>query len=339
MSAQSLGRQHSEPSSETRTAFQRDRDRVIHAKAFRRLKHKTQVFGESISDHHRSRLTHTLEVAQISRHISRVLRLNEDLSETIALAHDLGHSPFGHAGEKILNQLLVNDGGFEHNIQSLRIVDQLEKKYPMFDGLNLTVEVRSGLLKHGGHTDQLNHKQVVSLEAQVVNIADQIAYNNHDLDDGLAEGLLVEPELAESIPLWKQAKDEVKQTYTNLNDHELRHLINSWLISQQINDVIRHTAQTVNQRSIQSLKELQAVTGPIVGFTPEMHQLNRTMRHYLFNHLYTHPTVVQTNSVGQAVIEKLFRHYQAHTPYSNRQIADYISGMTDTYAMEMAKQI
>ena len=344
--AGSKGRTHFEPASETRTCFQRDRDRIIHSKAFRRLKHKTQVFIATESDHYRSRLTHTIEVAQISRHMARMLRLNEDLSESIALAHDLGHTPFGHSGERILNQLMVNHGGFEHNRQSRRIIDSLELKYPMFPGLNLSFEVREGLMKHSTPWDhpEPNEKTWVTLEAQVCNISDEIAYNNHDIDDGIRSTLLDETELTQAVCLWKESKLRIRNRYTALNDIELKYLINSDII--QIEDVVRTSIANIQQSSVQTIDDIQSIDRPLVRFSTEMAIKNKEMRHYLFNQFYTHPTIYRMNRKGQDVIQKLFtaftsdpkllpRDYQDRATNGQvleRVVADYIAGMTDPFA-------
>ena len=223
-SAESAGRRVEEPASKTRTCFQRDRDRIIHSKAFRRLKHKTQVFVALESDHYRTRLTHTLEVAQISRHIARVLRSNEDVAEAIALAHDLGHPPFAHAGEVVMDEMMKGHGGFEHNMQSLRVVDTLEDKYPNVPGLNLSQEIREGLMKHQSPWDQAGKEMIFpSIEAQVVNLSDQIAYNNHDIDDGLESGILTESGLSQNVQLWRAAETHIREQYSQLEDvHRLR---------------------------------------------------------------------------------------------------------------------
>ncbi|MDA1353287.1 MAG: deoxyguanosinetriphosphate triphosphohydrolase [bacterium] len=343
----SKGRRVEEPHSFNRTCFQRDRDRIVHSKAFRRLKHKTQVFVAYESDHFRSRLTHTIEVAQISRHLARLLRLNEDLSEAIALAHDLGHTPFGHAGEKTLNKLMENHGGFEHNLHSLRIVDVLEQRYPLFKGLNLTQEVREGLMKHSTPYDHPNSDSMgVTLEAQVTNLADEISYNNHDLDDGLSAGILSDTELDSKISLWRDAKLHVSKQYTNLSIEQLRFLINSHLISQQIEDVATYSLRHISEQNIDTFEALQQTTKALVRFSPEMTEKSRELRTYLFTQFYTHHSVYRMNKKGQNIIKDLFiafvedrkllpRHYQdcISSEYPlERVVCDYIAGMTDTYA-------
>jgi dGTPase len=349
-SSLSKGKQYPEPQCSNRTIFQRDRDRIVHSKAFRRLKHKTQVFIATESDHYRSRLTHTLEVAQISRHLARLLRLNEDLAESIALAHDLGHTPFGHSGEKVLNDLMKNFGGFEHNLQSRRIVDELEDKYPAFRGLNLSFELREGLVKHKTAWDNPNsgEQHYVTLEAQVCNIADEIAYNNHDLDDGLASRILKERDLDASVELWQKAKQKVKAQYSNLESFQRRHLINSLLISTQIMDVVNTSRKTLADKAINSLDDIQDLKEDVVSFSAEMKSRNQQLRLYLFNGFYSHCSVYRMNNRGQSIIKGL---YDAFTNdinllpdrYKNRinkgelkerVCADYIAGMTDIYAQK-----
>lgn len=344
----SRGRLHAEPPSPTRTCFQRDRDRIVHSKAFRRLKQKTQVFIATQSDHFRSRLTHSLEVSQISRHLARLLRLNEDLSESVALAHDLGHTPFGHSGERILNKLMEQEGGFEHNQQSLRVVDLLETKYPQFPGLNLSFETRAGLMKHKTPYDSPSDEMTfVSLEAQVVNLSDQVAYNNHDLDDGISSGILNESELAEHVTLWKEAKAKIKTLYTNLTVKESNHLMNSYLISSQIENIFNTTQSLIQSESIETFSDLQSTTTALVDFSPEMNEKNQELRKHLFTKFYMHHEVYRMNKRGQQIIEGLFKAFMedrkllpqkyqqaisAQKESRARIVADYIAGMTDVYA-------
>lgn len=346
---ESKGKHHPEPLSESRTCFQHDRDRIIHSKSFRRLKHKTQVFIATESDHYRSRLTHTLEVAQISRHLARVLRLNEDLAEAIALAHDLGHTPFGHSGERALHTLMENFGGFEHNRQSRRIVEELEEKYPLFPGLNLSLEVREGLTKHSTPWDNPDHHGgYMTLEAQVANLADEIAYNNHDLDDGLSAKLLEASHLEAHVQLWKRAKQHIKTQYTALEEHQLKHLINSFLISSQIQDAVETTQAQLQASGVQSLQDIQSLEKPLVSFSPDMKALNLELRKYLFGHFYSHHTVYRMNKKGQLIIKALFDIFIQDTrllpekhrakiqanALKERVVADYIAGMTDIYAQK-----
>src|SRR5215471_249035 len=261
-SAETRGRKYEETQAEWRTEYQRDRDRVIHSRAFRRLEHKTQVFLNGTGDHLRTRLTHTIEVAAISRNIARALRLNEDLAETIALAHDLGHSPFGHKGESELNRLMKPSGGFEHNRQSLRIVEELEQKYPRFSGLNLTWEVREGLSKHRtaydrpGQIEGFSTKSP-SLEAQVANLADEIAYYSHDLDDGLDSGLLSEQQLGRSVLLWRQAAKIVAQEYGSLPDESRRYFIIRCITESQVKDVVLTSEELVRAAGVSGVDEVR----------------------------------------------------------------------------------
>ena len=342
----SLGRQYPEPHCPHRTIFQRDRDRIIHAKAFRRLKHKTQVFIATESDHYRSRLTHTLEVAQISRHIARILRLNEDVCEGIALAHDLGHTPFGHAGERELNHLMKDFGGFEHNRQSRRIVDELENKYPLFPGLNLSFEIREGLIKHSTPETPHFHKTFISLEAQVVNLADEIAYNNHDLDDGLSSHILDIDDLRKNVTLFKEALESIQSRHTNLSLDHLRTLIHSYLVSAQINCVVSTSLTNIRTAHIQTIADIQALKKPTISLNTEMIQKNKELRQYLFKQFYSHPNVYRMSKKGQLLIRHLFtaftndrqllpakyREKLQKAEIKERVICDYIAGMTDTFA-------
>ena len=338
---------------DTRSVFQRDRDRIIHCKAFRRLKDKTQVFLANASDHYRSRLTHTIEVAQVSRHLARLLSLNEDLAECIALAHDLGHTPFGHSGERVLNQLMKQHGGFEHNRQSRRIVDVLESKYPDFAGLNLSFEVREGLLKHKTPWDNPNESEsFVSLEAQVVNLADEIAYNSHDLDDGLDAGILCEEDLSLVVPFWAEAREEVLSSEKNLSITQRRHLIHGYLVSHLITDVVEESKRRLKMKNIQNLDDVQSAVGQVIGFSAKMQAKNKVLRRYLFDQFYMHQDIYRMNKQGQFAIKKLFKVYeQDHKllPLKYREkikeqglqqvLADYISGMTDSYALREADLI
>lgn len=347
LSSESRGRVHAEPLSRNRTAFQRDRDRIIHSKAFRRLMHKTQVFIALESDHYRSRLTHSIEVAQISRHLARLLRLNEDAVEAIALGHDLGHTPFGHAGERVLNELMSNYGGFEHNQQSLRVVDELETKYPNFNGLNLTFEIRDGLKKH----DRPDESDILggSLEGQITDISDQIAYNNHDLDDALSAGLLTPELLSQKVVIWKEARTIVESEYANLTEKQLFHLVNSALISTQVDDVFNTTSELLKTHQIETRSDLKNIRLPLVRFSREMAEKNRELRTVLFHHFYFHPSIAEMNKRGQTIVEGLFNffmtrpdqlpdHHQARigdqSPLA-RVVCDYVSGMTDVFAQRV----
>jgi len=344
-SKDSRGREYKEKFvKNNRTNFQIDRDRIIHAKAFRRLKDKTQVFIVSQDDHFRDRLTHSLEVAQISRDIARTFGLNEDLAESIALAHDLGHTPFGHSGEEKLNEIMLGFGsGFEHNLQSKRVVTVLEQKYPDFPGLNLSVEVIEGLIKHQTAFD--NQKKKIknsSLEAQVVNLADEIAYTSHDIDDGLRSGLLNFDELSE-LEFFKEAQSSVKKSQ-NIEVQNSR--IVSQLIYLMIKDLTDYTDRQIAAKNIKTLKDVQKYK-KIVSFSPRMEEKVKKIRQFLLKNLYFHKKVQEKAKKGQIIIEKLFNNYQTKQellPVKYQQeidktapletiIKDYIAGMTDNFAI------
>ncbi len=350
-SAETRGRRHKEPPPEWRTDYQRDRDRVIHSRAFRRLEYKTQVFLNGSGDHLRTRLTHTMEVAGISRNIARALRLNEDLTETIALAHDLGHSPFGHKGEAVLNRLMKSHGGFEHNRQSLRIVEQLEQKYPGFSGLNLTWEVREGLMKHSqgdAHPARAAglRANCSSLEAQVANLADEIAYYSHDLDDGLDSGLLSETQLRRDVAVWGRADRQVRREHGSMPDESRRYFIIRCLIDSQVHDVVHTTEQCINEVGVKTADDVRVQRRPLVRYSPERRKLNLELRKYLYQNLYYNPEVHQPNLRAVQMLEELFHYYVAHRGELgdlarkrggregwHRAVCDYLSGMTDRYAI------
>ena len=338
-SAETRGRKYEEEPPEWRTQYQRDRDRVIHSRAFRRLEYKTQVFLNGSGDHLRTRLTHTMEVAGISRNIARALRLNEDLTETIALAHDLGHSPFGHKGEAVLNRLMKGHGGFEHNRQSLRIVEELEQKYPGFAGLNLTWEVREGLMKH-------SRGNPGSLEAQVANLADEIAYYSHDLDDGLDSGLLSEQQLRRDVVVWGRADRQVRREHGTLPDECRRYFIIRCLIDSQVHDVVETTEELIHDAGVQTADEVRAQSRPLVRYSPARRKLNLELRKYLYRHLYYNPEVHGPNVRAVRMLEDLFHYFLAHRSELgdiarqrgrkegwHRAVCDYLSGMTDRYAI------
>lgn len=345
----SRGREHQEKESNLRLKFQKDRDRIIHSKAFRRLKDKTQVFIVSDDDHFRDRLTHSLEVAQISRDIARTLGLNEDLSETIALAHDLGHTPFGHLGEEILNKIMLKfNYGFEHNMQSKRIVTVLEKKHPDFNGLNLTYEVLDGLIKHQTAFD--NKNQIIiggTLESQVVNIADEIAYISHDVDDGYRSKLLKFTDLSKNS-LFYEAKCLVENKYALKLSKEIFILrIVSELISLMINDLYKNTESNIKKYRIKTVKDIDKNL-KIVGFSKKMKSKVKEIREFLLKNLYYNPTVVKKAKTGQIIIEKLFNAFYSNPVLLPKKyfkiidkndplhiiIKDYIAGMTDSYAIQ-----
>jgi dGTPase len=351
-SSETRGRAHREPPPEWRTQYQRDRDRVIHSRAFRRLEYKTQVFLNGSGDHLRTRLTHTIEVAAISRNISRALRLNEDLAETIALAHDLGHSPFGHKGETVLNRLMRRHGGFEHNLQSLRIVEHLEQKYPRFAGLNLSWEVREGLAKHATPCDRPKTPdgftaRSPSLEAQVANLADEITYYSHDLDDGLDSGLLAEKQLVREVDLWRQATRQVTREYGRLPDECRRYFIIRCIIDMQVTDVVTTTEHLISRSGVSHADEVRAQARPLVQYSPERRKLNLQLRKFLYKNLYFNPIVNEPHIRARRILEELFDHLMANHQHVGtltrkrarkdgwpRAICDYLAGMTDRYALQ-----
>jgi dGTPase len=345
------GRKYREEPPEWRTQYQRDRDRVIHSRAFRRLEYKTQVFLNGSGDHLRTRLTHTMEVAGISRNIARALRLNEDLTETIALAHDLGHSPFGHNGETALNKLMRGQGGFEHNRQSLRIVEHLEQKYPGFPGLNLSWEVREGLMKHSFGADHPARAEGLkancsSLEAQVANLADEIAYYSHDLDDGLDSGMLCEKRLRRDVTIWRRADKEVRRKHGVLPDECRRYFIIRCLIDSQVKDVVETTEAAIAESEVQTADDARVQPRPLVQYSPERRKLNLELRKYLYQNLYYNPLVQEPNVRAVKMLSDLFRYFMKHHAEVGEQarkrarregwpraVCDYLAGMTDRYAM------
>ncbi len=360
--AVSRGRRYAEPSPTYRSEFQRDRDRIIHAAAFRRLEYKTQVFVNHEGDLFRTRLTHSIEVAQIARSIARALQLNEDLTEAIALAHDLGHTPFGHAGQDALNACMKEYGGFEHNLQSLRVVDELEEKYADFPGLNLTFETREGILKHcsGKNATELGElgerflkKQQPSLEAQLTNLADEIAYNSHDVDDGLRAELIHIDQLNE-VPLFRRQYQEVKQRYPDLSQRRTIHEVVRRLINCQAVDLVQTSQQRLKQICPADLESVRRQPQALIAFSDSMRELNHELKRFLRNHLYRHYRVHRMSAKAMRVIRDLFNAFfqdprlmpeeaqlrvaelrdQAGTVGQARAVADYIAGMTDRYAIK-----
>ena len=356
------GRRHAEPAAPTRDDYQRDRDRIVHCTAFRRLVYKTQVFLNHEGDLFRTRLTHSLEVAQLARSIARALALNEDLTEAVALAHDLGHTPFGHAGQEVLNACLrevaPEGGGFEHNLQSLRVVDQLEERYPAFDGLNLSFETREGILKHcsarnaqqlealepGGVAHRFIDRSQPSLEAQLCNLADAIAYNAHDIDDGVRSGLISMAQL-QSVELFERYRLEALAEHAGLAEPQrARRLLYETIrrmLSAQVYDVIAATQQAIRAAAPASADEARRA-GPLLRFSPAMHAQSTALKQFLFAQLYRHPQVMQTTGQAQIVVRELFEAYSrqpgempaehAARPDTARAVADYIAGMTDRFA-------
>ncbi|MDY6969547.1 MAG: deoxyguanosinetriphosphate triphosphohydrolase [Spirochaetota bacterium] len=351
-STTSRGRVYIEEQHPYRTAFQRDRDRIIHSRAFRRLEYKTQVFVNHEGDHYRTRLTHTLEVAQIARTIARVLRLNEDLSEAIALAHDLGHTPFGHAGEKELNELLKDEHGFKHNRQSLRVIENLEQRYSGFSGLNLTWETREGIVKHSSYHDHpeissFSPDEFASLEAQIIDLADEIAYNNHDLDDGISSGLLQLDDV-KKLSIWELAIESLGGAKKlSPNKKLLINQIIKTIINLLVTDLIQTTLEKIEEFSIKDYFDVRKAPTKVVSFSNEIERMNYELMEFLNKNLYQHYRVVRMSIKAQKVIRELFTLYLdfpnalPHDYYIRiendglkQTISDYIAGMTDRYALE-----
>ncbi len=357
----SAGRRHQEPAPNYRSEYQRDRDRIIHAAAFRRLEYKTQVFVNHEGDLFRTRLTHSIEVAQIARSIARALRLNEDLTEAIALAHDLGHTPFGHAGQDALNNCMKDYGGFEHNLQSLRVVDELEEKYADFPGLNLTFETREGILKHcspknaaelGDVGERFLQKQQPGLEAQLTNLADEIAYNSHDVDDGLRAGLIEVGQLNE-VPLFAEQYREVTVRYPALSQRRVIHEVVRRLINCQVVDLVETSQAQLASVNPANLDDVRRQPRALITFSESMRDRNLELKRFLRNHLYRHYRVHRMSAKARRVVQDLFiafnedpqllpdeaqehvaRLRAAHGDSGQaRAVADYIAGMTDRYAI------
>ncbi len=352
------GRQYPEPEDPYRSVYRRDRDRIIHSTAFRRLEYKTQVFVNHEGDYYRTRLTHTLEAAQIADSIARVLQLNEDLVETVALAHDLGHPPFGHAGEDALRELMKDHGGFDHNIQGLRIVDLLEERYPEFSGLNLTWEVREGINKHRAPSEAAGIEVALDpgisplLESQIPDIADEIAYDNHDLDDGLTSGLLKEDDLR-SIPLWEEAQEAVESRHPHLEPEIRKYQIIRTLINSQITDLIQASIQQLADRHIRSIDDVRACPDRLIRFSDAMLERRKPLKAFLWANLYNHYRVVRMADKATRFIAELFDLYlnkPQQLPRTTRLriergenparvVCDYIAGMTDRYCLEEYKKL
>jgi dGTPase len=349
MSADSRGRVHAEPEHAYRTAFARDRDRVVHSRAFRRLEYKTQVFVPHEGDHYRNRLTHTLEGAQIARTLARALRLNEDLAEAIALAHDLGHPPFGHAGERVLDELLEHDGGFDHNRQTLRIVDWLEDRYPSFRGLNLSAETREGILKHGAHWPHPvplpQRGTQPSLEAQLADLSDEIAYLNHDLDDGLRSGLL-SPGMLDEVPLWRTARAATAQRIGAAPEAVLHAQTIVGLINQLVTDVIEESARAIEASGCASVEEVRARKEPLIHPRSATAAQQAVLKRFLYERLYHHPHVLASMEQAEGTLSAIYLAYRRDAKLlppqvtarfaeegEARAIADYIAGMTDRFAL------
>lgn len=348
----SKGRQHPEDEPEYRTAFQRDRDRILHTTAFRRLEYKTQVFVNFEGDYYRTRLTHTLEVSQLGRSLARGLGANEDLTEAICLAHDLGHAPFGHAGEHALNIMMAGHGGFNHNTQSYRVVTELERRYPGFRGLNLTYETREGMLKHETDYDkseatEYEPEKRASVEAQIANVADEMAYNAHDLDDGLRAGLFTPRDLDE-LAIWRLLKETVPIDWDGrpFNDVDRRGIIRE-LIGAFVVDVVTTTSRVLESNNLDSPLAVQQFDDNVVGYSPEMGRMVRQLKDYLYENMYRHYRLIRMQVKAERFVAALFEAYASepgmlptqtqeqleHLPVE-RVVCDYIAGMTDRYALE-----
>ncbi len=365
-SIKSKGRFYIEKKSNLRSPYQRDRDRIIHSTAFRRLKHKTQVFVNTTGDHYRTRITHSLEVSQIARTLSKVFGLNEDLSETLSLAHDLGHTPFGHAGEEALNECMKNSGGFDHNIQTLRIVTLLENRYYKFKGLNLSLETLDGLIKHNGpifdktkinrilginfFKNKINFNTSPSMEAQIASISDDIAYNSHDLEDGLNARLFTLKDISE-IPVLtkviKKNKDKMKKYPLEL---VLRQIIRE-IINEMVKDVILNTKKNLKDNNIKNVKDVYKSNYPLVNFSEKMKLFDISVKKFLKKNMYFHKNVIHKTNLGKKIVKELFFKIKKNpknfikNPHikkeanTDRLISDFIAGMTDRYAINLYDKI
>ncbi|HEX8296928.1 MAG TPA: deoxyguanosinetriphosphate triphosphohydrolase [Chthoniobacteraceae bacterium] len=346
----SAGRKYPEPAHPHRTEYERDRARVIHSRAFRRLEYKTQVFLNGTGDHLRTRLTHTMEVASISRTIASALGLNEDLTEAIALAHDLGHSPFGHSGEELLDELMRNDGGFDHNRQSVRVVELIEQKYPKFPGLNLSFEVIEGLKKHAKFYDPPETPggkySSPSLEAQIANLADEITYYSHDLDDGLDFHLITVEQLGE-LEVWQRDYDEVRAHFPKLKGRQLHSYVIRCIIDRQVQDVISTSDELITAAGVNSADEVRQQKKPLIRYSLSLLNANKALRKFLYKNLYYHPRVAGANERACHLLRNVFQAYLKKPKLLGeatarrikqdgvaRTVCDYLSGMTDRYLLE-----
>jgi len=351
----SRGRRYREQQHRYRSVYQRDRDRIVHSRAFRRLEYKTQVFVNHEGDHYRTRLTHSIEVSQIGRTVARSLGLNEDLVESLALCHDLGHTPFGHLGEDVLDGFMKDHGGFSHNRQTLRIVEHLEERYPDFPGLNLTWEVREGIAKHSGPIDvgrapefaEYEPDVQAPLEAQLIDVVDEIAYNHHDIDDGLSSGLLDTDALAAEVPLFGGPLATSRERWPDADPRRVRTVALRGLIDVLVTDLIESTLRAVRKAGVASLDDVRRAGHLLAGLSPEVQAGNRALKAYLHAHLYQHHRIERMKDKAGRVLHALFARYlenrrllpddalrRADTLGLHRAIADYIAGMTDRYATE-----
>ena len=355
----SRGRRYPESEHQYRTPYQRDRDRIIHSRAFRRLEYKTQVFVNHEGDHYRTRLTHSIEVCQIGRTVARVLALNEDLVESLALSHDLGHAPFGHLGEEVLDRILSDHGGFDHNRQTLRIVEILEDRYPGFPGLNLTWEVREGIAKHSGPIDVERAPEFAEyapecqppLEAQMIDLVDEIAYNHHDIDDGLESGLMDGDALAEAVPIFGRVYEEGRRSLPLGTQRQRRTHALRGTIDRLVSDLIETTGSNIRESGVRTIEDVRHVD-MLVSLSDEVAAENRTLKQYLHEHLYRHPRLESTKEQARRVLVSLFERYAGEPDLlpeakraapdggpPERRIADYMAGMTDRYAIEEYRRL
>ncbi len=364
-SINSKGRFFAEKKSSLRSPYQRDRDRILHSTSFRRLKHKTQVFVNTTGDHYRTRITHSLEVSQIARTLAKVFKLNEDLSETLSLAHDLGHTPFGHAGEEALNECMINSGGFDHNIQTLRIVTLLENRYYSFKGLNLTIETLDGLIKHNGPVfdtrkinkilgkkffkNKINFHTSPSLEAQIASISDDIAYNSHDLEDGFNAKLFTLKDIGE-IPILKKLVKKHKFKIRKYSQELVLKQIIREIINEMVKDVILTTKKNLKNHNIKNIKDVYKSKYPLVDFSDKMKFFDRNVKIFLRKKMYYHRNVIHKTNLGKKIVKKLFsnikRNPKKFVKISNskrinndRLICDFIAGMTDRYAINLYNKL
>ncbi len=357
-SGESRGRVHPEDEDTHRTAFQKDRDRIIHTTAFRRLEYKTQVFVFGEGDYYRNRLTHTIEVAQIGRSLARALGLNEDLTEAICLAHDMGHPPFGHTGEFTLNELMNGYGGFDHQRQTMRIVEKLERRYPDFPGLNLTYEVREGLVKHDTdydvvHAEGYEPERRGTLECQIANLADEIAYNTADLDDGLRSGIL-HPRDVQQLTIWRYVMDSINESYEAPITDMLRHRAIRRLVGIEVRDVIATTQRRLEKYAISSLEDVRNFEHNLADYSPELTRLNLELKSFLMDNFYRHYRVMRMAAKAHRLLTALFEAYVTEPQQLpletqrkaredpeglHRVVCDYIAGMTDRYALEEYRKL
>ena len=363
-SSQTLGRLFHEEPARLRTEFQRDRERIIHSTAFRRLEYKTQVFVNHEGDMYRTRLTHTIEVAQIARASARALKLNEDLTEAISLAHDLGHTPFGHAGQDVLNLCMKDFGGFEHNIQSLRIIDKLENRYASFSGLNLCFETREGLLKKcsitrakklGAVAERFINKKQSSLEAQLTNVCDEIAYNNHDIQDGI-RAKKISIEQLENLSIFSDQMKIILKKYPKLSGSKIVNETVRLIINLLVTDLINNTKKNIKNESISCISDVKNFNALIVSFSDDIKKLSMELKRFLYANLYQHPDVVKMTNQADIIIKNLFAAYTSdikllsndfyqynldkiNSGFKERVICDYIAGMTDRFAQQEYKKL